>query len=196
MNIVLANFFTFHSSKLVGECEQKMLEGSSKSSVDLLRVDLHCSACYPRSKPYAHKPTQMYHCIWITDLPSKEVQGDWDMFYLGCHRSKLSPFIDTAANILGPSTSFWFFFFCYSVWGCWLTRTTYSMLWMSVSAAVSKESQQHLTCGCQLKEDTNYLACIWKLRCCMWPCVHSVAWWIDDSVCPFLTVASRVSGEL
>lgn len=44
------------------------------------------------------------------------------------------------------------------------------MLLKSISAAVSRKSQQRLAFGCQLKEDTNcwYSACIWKLRCFMW----------------------------
>lgn len=111
-------------------------------------------------------------------------------------------FITTAANILGLSASLLntFLFVCLFLVLCTrpLADEKRHMLWMLISAAVSKKSQQRLTFGCQLKEDTNYRysACIWKLRCFMWPCVRSVDGWIDDSVCPFLTVASGVSAEL
>lgn len=65
----------------------------------------------------------------------------------------------TAANNLGRSDfliSFFFLILCERP----PTNVMDSMLRMSISAAVSKKSQQRLTLGCQLKEDTNYLACI------------------------------------
>lgn len=100
-------------------------------------------------------------CTWIIDLlAGTEAWGQ------SCHS-----FVTTAANILGLSASLWnsFLFVCLFLVLCMrpLTDEKRHMLWMFIS----KKSQQRLTFGCQLKEDTNYRysACIWKLRCFMCP---------------------------
>ena len=68
----------------------------------------------------------------------------WGVTGQSCHPF----FIDTAANILGLSASLLNSFFPPFV-------TLHE-----VPDSCFKKSQQHLTFGCQLKEETNYFACI------------------------------------
>lgn len=86
---------------------------------------------------------------------------------------------------------FFISFYCsFFTRGLWLTRKCGVN---ANSPAVSKKSQQSWTLGCQLKEDTNHLVCIWKLRCRMCPWVRSATCWIDDCL-PFHDSGQRGVG--
>lgn len=81
--------------------------------------------------------------------------------------------MDTAAKVWELSaSSLAFFSFCYFGWGVWLTWKTCVMN-VHLCSCLCEENQQSLTCGCQLKDDTNYLGCIWKRRCGAWRCFGS-----------------------
>lgn len=88
-------------------------------------------------------------------------------------RSEQELFIAHAANIqvLSASQPDIFFLFAPCLLREPVTDRKKYMLLVTISAAVPKKSQQHLTVGCQLKEDTNYWysACICKLRSFMCP---------------------------
>lgn len=125
---------------------------------------------------------KMHHRTWIIDLLSKALHGlRHVLFRVSQVRAVTLFFIDTATNISGLSASLLIFFFFY----CSLHETS-KLMWKPYVANV------HF-CSCFQEKSTafDFLDANWKRtpiigkpRCCVWPCVHSVAWWVDDCL-PF-----------
>lgn len=146
----------------------------------------------PKVEPFLRSQVNVSGCRQIIDLLAGP--ETW-----GHNRQSLLLMLQISKWCQPPLENIRFFgvFFFLVVWCLFVAQACdwqeRYMLLESISAAVSKKSQQRLAFGCQLKEDTNYWysARIWKLRC---GC--SAAWRTDNSVFPFPTVVSGVSAKL
>lgn len=163
-------------------------------SANVLPVDLHCTACQPLSWFCANNPKQrpLYHCTWIIDLLAKQLQGTESCFVESVTGQSWLSFYGHSCKSLRVVSLLVSFFFLLLLWmrrltdlkdvrhecpsvqlSLWRKWAVFD-LWMPIE-------RRHQLFGLYLKAE-------------MW-CV-ALFWFWDDSIWPFLTVNSRVSGEL